>query len=141
MNAVQVLFAVLFAAACVYTVVGYPHRYGALSGRSRLFRTSGLFLLDLLLCLVLLYTFLDFNVQGGGRVARIREILYILSCISLSLVLVCIAVLDALETYVAGRRERREVMHRLVQEEIERAERERATNGNSSGNGDKGASA
>lgn len=126
MSGAQILFGLAFFAAAAYTVVGYPHKYGALTGRSRFFRTIGLFLLDLLLALVLLYTFVDFNRETGGPVASIRELLYLLSCFFLGLMLVCLAILDALESVVAVRRERRAAMQEMIRAEIERAEREKA---------------
>ena len=58
----QIVLGLCLLGALTYTVLAYPNKYGALSGRSRLFRTVGLFLLDVLLALVLMYTFIDFKV-------------------------------------------------------------------------------
>jgi hypothetical protein len=100
-NAVQTVLAVLFGAACLYTVLGYPHRYGALTGRSRLFRTVGLSLLVLFLGLVLLYTFLDFEANTASKkIAALRQITYLAACFFLALSLLCIALLDWLEAIV-----------------------------------------
>jgi hypothetical protein len=118
MQAPQIILAVLLGAAVLYTVFGYKHRYGALSGRSRLFRTLGLILIDLLLALVLMWFFIPF---GEGNLGGIRQLLYILSCVILVLALFCIAMLDALETIVAARREERSFVRQVLQEEIQKA--------------------
>ena len=112
MSGPQIFLAALFGAACVYTVVGYPNKYGALSGRSRLFRTVGLFLLDLLLGLTLLGTFLDFRYGVTPKVALGRLMTYVLACVFLALSLVCIAVLDSLESLVVFRRTQRDLLYR-----------------------------
>ena len=119
MTAAQVVLGLLFVGACVYTIVGYPKRYGALSGRSRLFRTAGLFLLDLLLLLVLMRAFLVFE---ESRLGALRSALYWFSCLFMALSLLCIALLDALESYVTVRREQRAILQKAIQEEIERVE-------------------
>jgi hypothetical protein len=122
MSAGQVVLAVLFAAACIYTVVGYPHRYGALTGRSRLFRTVGITLLVLFLGLVLLYTFLDFQASvPSRRIAALRQITYLAACFFLALTLLCLALLDWLEALVFYRREQRSLLHQMAREEMERA--------------------
>ena len=119
MNAAQIILALLFAASCAYTVLGYPGRYGALTGRSRLFRTVGLFLLNLLLGLVLLGTFLDFRANASDRVAALRALLYGSACIFLALSLMCIALLDWLELLVAYRRAQRDIVYKIIQDENE----------------------
>lgn len=122
MSTPQIVLATLFAGACLYTILGYPKQYGALSGRSRLFRTLGMFLLDLLIGLVLLYTFLDRGPGGiTGRADALRSLLYLGSCIFLAFGLVCLALLDALETLSAFRRQRRQTIEEFVKDEVERA--------------------
>ena len=116
MSAFQLIITALFALSCLYTVFGYPGRYGALSGRSRLFRTLGLFLLNLLLGLVLLYTYVDFQ----GR--ALREVTYLTACLFICLSLLCIALLDWLETLTAYRRAQREIIYKSVSEPDEPAD-------------------
>lgn len=118
MHAPQIILAVLLGGAVLYTVFGYRHRYGALSGRSRLFRTFGLALMDLLLALALMWFFIDF---GGGNLGLARQGFYLASCVVLVLALLCIALLDALETVVAARREERNFVRQILQEEITQA--------------------
>jgi len=116
-SVLQIILALLFAATCTYTVVGYPHRYGALSGRSRLFRTVGLFLLNLLLGLVLLITFIDYEGAPPAGVSRralaIRYLSYVLACIFLVFSLLCVALLDWLELQVIYRRAQRDIVHKI----------------------------
>lgn len=115
MQAPQILLAVLLGGAILYTVFGYQHRYGALSGRSRLFRTLGLVIIDLLLALTLMWFFIDF---GVGKLGIARQGFYLASCVVLVLALFCIALLDALETIVAARREESKFVRQVLQEEI-----------------------
>jgi hypothetical protein len=122
MNPFQIILALVFAAACVYTVLGYPARYGALTGRSRLFRTVGLFLFDLLLGLVLLGTFIDFAYNTTRVIGNFRALSYALACLFLALALMCIAILDWLESLVAYRREQRNLLQQMAREEWERAQ-------------------
>lgn len=113
----QIFLGVLVLAASTYTVLGYPHKYGALSGRSRLFRTLGVFLLDLLLGLTLLYTFIDFAYGADKRVAAARAAAYILACLFLAFALLTTALLDSLESVVAYRRERRRALEEIIRGE------------------------
>lgn len=120
MTVFQGVLAVGFVAACAYTVVGYPSRYGALSGRSRLFRTVGLFLFDLLLGLVLLGTFLPFG--GPNKAAEaVRLVAYLMACLFLALSLICIAVLDWLESFVVYRRAQRDLAQQILQSDASSA--------------------
>ena len=133
--AAQILLLVLFGAACAYTVIGYPHRYGALSSRSRLFRTIGLFLVDLLLGLVLLGTFVKWTEPVPGVSARaqiIRLAAFSLACVFLAFSLLCIAALDWLELQVVYRRARRDILYKQGQDATANrsgAEAERAPGG------------
>ena len=120
----QIILGLLTLGALAYTVVAYPNKYGALSGRSRLFRTVGLFLLDVLLVLVLMYTFIDFRAGVTPRVGAFRFLFYVASCLFLCFALVCVALLDALESYSSVRRERRTYLNVVIQEEVEKAQRE-----------------
>ena len=123
MNAGQVIVGLLAAAACAYTVLAYPNKYGALSGRSRLFRTVGLFLLDLLLGLVLLGVSLDWTPPADPALRRalaFRLLALTLACVFLALSLLCIAALDWLEIQVVMRRSRRDVLLNMAEEAARR---------------------
>lgn len=123
MNAAQVIVGLLFAAACLYTILAYPNKYGALTGRSRLFRTTGLFLLDLLLGLVLLGVSLDWTAPADPVLRRalvLRLLALTLACVFLALSLLCIAALDWLEIQVVLRRSRRDVLLKMAEEEARR---------------------
>ena len=117
MSAAQIVLSLALAASSAYTVLGYPGHYGAPSGRSRLFRSVGLVLLDFLLGLLLLYTFLDFDFQTPLKIATLRRLTYILSCIFLGLSVLCVSLLDALETFVVFRREQQRVFQQALEEE------------------------
>ena len=133
MTATQIFLGIVLAAALGYTVYGYPGKYGALSGRSRLYRTVGLCIFDLLLILLFLGAFVDFNEGVMPRVAAVRRLLYLMSCVTLGLTLPLIAALDALESYSSVRRERREFLQKMAEEERERAKRK--TESQKPGNG------
>jgi len=117
-TALQIVLSVLFAGALVFTVAGYGRKYGALSARSRLFRTVGMVLLDLLIGLFLAYTFADFQTGVTRKAASIREIFYLSSCLFLGLTLLCVALLDSLESIVAVRRERRGLAQDMVRDVV-----------------------
>jgi len=127
MHGAQILFSALLAVTVGYTIFGWPRRYGAISGRSRLYRTVGLAILDLLLALLAMVWSIDFTGGTGDvRTGELRWTLYIASCVLLVVFLLCIAVLDALETVSALRREERAYVQRVLHEEIARArEREK----------------
>jgi hypothetical protein len=129
-SAQQIALIVLTLVALVVTVLAYPNKYGALTGRSRLFRTVGICLLDLLLMLVTLETFIDFRAGVSPRVAPIRAIFYLASIMFLCFSILCITALDSLESFSAIRRERRTELERTLQIEIDkaRAEQERRQN-------------
>jgi hypothetical protein len=122
MTPAQIGLAVLLVGAMLYTVYGYPHHYGALTGRSRLFRTVGLVVIDLLLVLVLMGMSIDFKADVTPQIAVLRAALYWGACVILGLSLPCIALLDALESYTAVRREKRDFMQQMIQEEIEKVQ-------------------
>jgi ABC-type amino acid transport system permease subunit len=120
MSSAQVILAILLAAAVTYTVLGYPHRYGALTGRSRLYRTVSLFLLSLLLLLVFMGTFIDFYADVGRKIGTIRQLFYWFSCILLGLIVPAMALLDTLESLVAVRREKRDYLMNMWHQDQER---------------------
>lgn len=114
LSPLQIVLGLLFLGACVYTVLGYPHKYGALTGRSRLFRSTGVVIIDLLLGLVLLYTFINFSYGATPRVAALRGISYLAACLFLTFALLCIALLDWLEGIVALRRGQRDIFRQIT---------------------------
>ncbi|GAB4458096.1 MAG: hypothetical protein OHK0029_18830 [Armatimonadaceae bacterium] len=126
MGAFQIVLIVLLVAAVGYAVLGFRSRYGALSGRSRFFRISGLGMLIVLLILALAGTYIDFSVGVSERGAAIRQLSYWMICVMLALCLPLVAVLDALETYVAARKEKREFLQNMIREEIEKAQAKKA---------------
>jgi len=95
----------LFVTVVVAMVWGYPRRYGALSPRSRLFRTSGLGLLLLLVSVAWLQVSLP--PLDGTRLTAFRHLALYATGIFLALSLACVAVLDALEVWSVMRREER----------------------------------
>ena len=117
MKGPQIFLAIVFGASCLYTVLGYPVRYSALSGRSRLYRFVAVILLDLLLGLLLLGTFIEFRDYVNPIMGSFRALAYGSACIFLALALVCLAVLDALESLVAYRREQRRLLSHMLEEE------------------------
>ena len=127
MTATQIVLVLATVAALVVTVVAYPNKYGALSGRSRLFRTVGMAIFDLLLMLVTLATFIDFRVGVAPRLAPIREGFYLASCFFLCFALMCVCALDALESISRLRRESRESLDSILRTEIEKARAEFAS--------------
>jgi hypothetical protein len=82
--------------------------------------------IDLLLMLVLMGTYMNFGAEVSKQVAVARFALYWGACIILGLSLPFIALLDALESYVAVRREKREFLETMIQEEVERIEAAKA---------------
>lgn len=94
------------------TVVGYPRGYGALSGRSRLYRTSGMGLLDLLIFLALVYL----SRSALGKLPALQLLSFLAAFLGLGISLLCVALLDALESLVAMRRVERQVIQQVIEE-------------------------
>ena len=94
------------------TLWGYRRGYGALSGRSRLFRTSGMGLLDLLIFLGLVYLTRSLH----NKLPPLQMLSFLAAFLGLGVSLVCIALLDALESVVAMRRVERQVMQQVIEE-------------------------
>lgn len=122
MTAAQVTLGALLAAALGGTVWGYSRKYGARSGRQRFYRTIGMAALDLLALLAFLAVVVDFREGVTPRLGAARYVLILASCVLLVVLLVFVALLDALESYVIVRRERRTVVTQILQEEIDRAQ-------------------
>jgi membrane protease YdiL (CAAX protease family) len=120
MTPVQITFGSLLAVALLVTVIGYPRKYGALSGRSRLYRTLGVALIDLLLVVILVFVSTDFSSIVDPRVRAVRVIIYTLTFLFLTLSLMGLAGLDVLESIVVYRRERRAALEQMVREEAAR---------------------
>lgn len=121
-NSTQITLTVFLVIAVGYTVWGYPRKYGALSGRSRLYRTAGVGIIILLLTLWLIGASTDFYAGVDRRMGSLREIAHWGAILLLALSLPFVAVLDALETYVTGRRQKRAFLEQMIREEIERAQ-------------------
>jgi hypothetical protein len=107
-----IFFGILLAIAIGVLVFFYSRGYGALSPRSRLFRTAGMVLLCLLLALVMVFVGRDFV----GRVGLFQRLFLLISLYGLGISLVCIALLDALESFVAMRRAERQVIQQVIDE-------------------------
>lgn len=96
------------------TLWGYPRGYGALSGRSRLYRTVGMGLLDLLILFGLVYL----SRSAKGMLPPLQTITFLAAFLGLGVSLVCIALLDALESVVAMRRVERQVIQQVIEETV-----------------------
>ena len=124
MSTLQLVLGGLFLGALIWTVVGYPRKYGALSGRSRLFRTAGMALLILLLALGFLAA--GTVVPRGDKIGAIRWMALLISCVLVAFSLCGVALLDSLESYVVVRRERRSALNSVIAETVAAAERQKS---------------
>ena len=140
MNLFQVFFGALLAGSVGYTVWGYSRKYGALSGKSRLFRMVGLVLINLLLLTVLMYFSTDWNAmryrigipsQTSSRLVLASQALYGTTWVLLSVLAVGTAGLDSLENFSIYRKKRREVLDEMIQEAISSSREKRAAGGGS----------
>ena len=122
MDNTQITLTALLTLAVGYAVWGYPRKYGALSGRSRLYRTAGIGVIILLLLFVLIGVSTDFYAGVDRRAAGLRQFAHWMAVLLLALSIPLIALLDALETSVTGRREKRALLEGMIREEIERAQ-------------------
>jgi membrane protease YdiL (CAAX protease family) len=121
MISASLVFGVLLAIAVGLTIFFYSKGYGALSPRSRLFRTAGMALLCLLLALALIFVGRDFV----GRVGALQKLMLLISLYGLGVSLVCIALLDALESFVAMRKAERQVIQQVIENVAEEAQKQR----------------
>jgi len=124
---VQIALAVVFVMTVIFAVRGYPSGYGALSKRSRLYRTAALGLLILLI--IVAFVGFSLPLDGPKKLIAFRQISILLVSVMLALSLVCAAGLDALESYSVVRRQER-LANQKVAEELQsqlqaRKERER----------------
>ena len=118
MNQLQLIFAGLLGISGLATIIGYPRKYGALSGRSRLFRTLGLVIINLLFILLISFCGTDFKAVPNPNEGKIRAAIYLALFGVLIISLLLLAVLDLLESLVVYRRERREAMQHMVHEVV-----------------------
>ena len=112
----QVALAVVFVMTVIFAVRGYPSGYGALSKRSRLYRTAALGLLILLI--IVAYVGFSLPIDGPKKLIAFRQLSILLVSVMLALSLVCAAGLDALESYSVVRRQER-LANQLVAEDLQ----------------------
>lgn len=101
----QIALAVVFVITVLFAIRGYPNGYGALSNRSRLYRTAALGLLILLI--IVAFVGFSLPLDGPKKLIAFRQISILLVSVMLALSLVCAAGLDALESYSVVRRQER----------------------------------
>ena len=110
----QIAIAVVFVMTVIFAVRGYPSGYGALSKRSRLYRTAALGLLILLI--IVAFVGFSLPLDGPKKLIAFRQISILLVSVMLALSLVCAAGLDALESYSVVRRQERLANHKVAEE-------------------------
>ncbi len=110
----QVALAVVFVMTVLFAVRGYPSGYGALSKRSRLYRTAALGLLILLI--IVAFVGFSLPLDGPKKLIAFRQISILLVSVMLALSLVCAAGLDALESYSVVRRQERLANQKVAEE-------------------------
>jgi hypothetical protein len=111
---VQIALAVVFVMTVVFAVRGYPSGFGALSKRSRLYRTAALGLLILLI--IVAFVGFSLPLDGPKKLIAFRQISILLVSVMLALSLVCAAGLDALESYSVVRRQERLANQKVAEE-------------------------
>lgn len=111
----QIALAVVFAMSVIFAVRGYPSEYGALSKRSRLYRTAALGLLILLI--IVAFVGFSLPLDGPKKLIAFRQLSILLVSVMLALSLVCAAGLDALESYSVVRRQER-IANQKVAEDL-----------------------
>ena len=117
---ITAVFGTLLALTIALTMYFYPKGYGALSPRSRLFRTAGMALLCLLMALAMIFVGRDFV----GRVGAIQKLALLISLYGLGISLVCVALLDALESFVAMRKAERQAIQQVIEEAQKQKQRQ-----------------
>lgn len=110
----QIALAVIFVLTVIFAVRGYPSGYGALSNRSRLYRTAALGLLILLI--IVAFVGFSLPLDGPRKLIAFRQISVLLVSVMLALSLVCAAGLDALESYSVVRRQERLANQKVAEE-------------------------
>jgi len=118
------------------TVWGYPRKYGALSGRSRFFRTVGMVLFNLLLITILIYASTDWHAQlyrigmephNAARLVAASKLVYFLIWLLIGIFLLGVALLDMLENFTIYRRQRREAMEAMIAGAVAAHQQKKAT--------------
>lgn len=110
----QIALAVVFVMTVIFAVRGYPSGYGALSKRSRLYRTAALGLLILLI--IVAFVGFSLPLDGPKKLIAFRQISILLVSVMMALSLVCAAGLDALESYSVVRRQERLANQKVAEE-------------------------
>lgn len=110
----QIALAIVFVMAVIFAVRGYPSGYGALSKRSRLYRTAALGLLILLI--IVAFVGFSLPLDGPKKLIAFRQLSILLVSVMLALSLVCAAGLDALESYSVVRRQERLANQKVAEE-------------------------
>lgn len=110
----QIALAVVFVMTVIFAVRGYPSGYGALSKRSRLYRTAALGLLILLV--IVAFVGFSLPLDGPKKLIAFRQLSILLVSVMLALSLVCAAGLDALESYSVVRRQERLANQKVAEE-------------------------
>ena len=110
----QIALAVIFVLTVIFAVRGYPSGYGALSNRSRLYRTAALGLLILLI--IVAFVGFSLPLDGPRKLIAFRQISILLVSVMLALSLVCAAGLDAIESYSVVRRQERLANQKVAEE-------------------------
>lgn len=110
----QIALAVVFVLTVLFAVRGYQNGYGALSQRSRLYRTAALGLLILLI--IVAFVGFSLPLDGPKKLIAFRQISVLLVSVLLALSLVCAAGLDALESYSVVRRQERLANQKIAEE-------------------------
>jgi len=108
------------ATTVIVLVAGYPRGYGALSPRSRLYRTGGLGLMLVLLIVGVAYVSLP--PLDGSRITAFRYLMLFGIGVMIALAVACVAVLDALESLSVLRREQRTALHSMAEDTARVAE-------------------
>jgi membrane protease YdiL (CAAX protease family) len=111
---VQIALAIVFVMAVIFAVRGYPSGYGALSKRSRLYRTAALGLLIFLI--IVAFVGFSLPLDGPKKLIAFRQLSILLVSVMLALSLVCAAGLDALESYSVVRRQERLANQKVAEE-------------------------
>lgn len=110
----QIGLGIVFTLTMIFAVKGYPSGYGALSQRSRLYRTAALGLLILLI--VVAFVGFSLPLDGPKKLIAFRQLSILAVSVLLALSLVCAAGLDALESYSVVRRQERLANQRVAEE-------------------------
>ena len=144
MNPLQWVFGGLLVVALAATVWGYPHKYGALSGRSRLFRTVGILLLDLLLITIVMYLSTDWiamkyqvgrSASDSLKLIAASRLLYFTTWVIITILTLGMGMLDALENFTVYRKQRRQALDDMIQDAIAASQAKKLATAGGEGSG------